>query len=403
MPPRSGPATRTAVVVGAGIAGAACARALARHGWSVAVVERDTAAAQRASGNPGGLFHGSVHADDTRHARLLRAAALTAADDYHTAIAAGVAGAVDGLLRLETRLDIVAMTARLQGLALPAEYVAAVDAAEASWRAGVRVAHPAWHYPTGGWVDPGAWVRLALAKTGIALRCGAAVAALRRAPGGWAAVDAAGAVLARGTIAVVATGDAGVPSIDAALSALAWPTVMTRGQVSHWRCDPKTRPLRLPLAGGGYALPLADGVLCGATRQAGDEDATVRDADHAHNVDRYCRLTGLPPPARSALRGRVGWRLDTSDRLPIAGAWPAGEPTAATTLRRLPREPGLFVLTALGSRGLTLAPLLGRLVAAQASATPWPIEQDLADAVDPARWRLRAARRAEADGGGRRW
>jgi tRNA 5-methylaminomethyl-2-thiouridine biosynthesis bifunctional protein len=60
--------------------------------------------------------------------------------------------------------------------------------------------------------------------------------------------------------------------------------------------------------------------------------------------------------------------------------------------RLLPRESGLFVLTALGARGLTLAPLLARLVAAQATGTPWPVGQDLADAVDPARWRVRAAR-----------
>jgi tRNA 5-methylaminomethyl-2-thiouridine biosynthesis bifunctional protein len=95
----------------------------------------------------------------------------------------------------------------------------------------------------------------------------------------------------------------------------------------------------------------------------------------------------------------VGWRLHSDDRLPIAGAVPL--PAAAMPpgqrldqARLLPRQPGLFVLTALGSRGLTLAPLLGRLVAAQASGTPWPLEQDLADAVDPGRWIVRAARAA---------
>jgi tRNA 5-methylaminomethyl-2-thiouridine biosynthesis bifunctional protein len=44
---------------------------------------------------------------------------------------------------------------------------------------------------------------------------------------------------------------------------------------------------------------------------------------------------------------------------------------------------------------LTLAPLLGELVAAQALGLPWPLEQDLADAVDPARWAVRAVRRAQ--------
>jgi tRNA 5-methylaminomethyl-2-thiouridine biosynthesis bifunctional protein len=65
----------------------------------------------------------------------------------------------------------------------------------------------------------------------------------------------------------------------------------------------------------------------------------------------------------------------------------------ADRLRAVPRWPGLFVLTALGSRGITLAPLMGELVAAQVAGTPWPLERSLADAVDPARWILRAARR----------
>jgi tRNA 5-methylaminomethyl-2-thiouridine biosynthesis bifunctional protein len=97
----------------------------------------------------------------------------------------------------------------------------------------------------------------------------------------------------------------------------------------------------------------------------------------------------------------VGWRLHTDDRLPIAGAVPALRTAPGTRLdqaRLLPREKGLFVLTALGARGLTLAPLLARLVAAQATGTPWPLEQDLADAVDPGRWIVRAARRAGAQG-----
>jgi tRNA 5-methylaminomethyl-2-thiouridine biosynthesis bifunctional protein len=95
------------------------------------------------------------------------------------------------------------------------------------------------------------------------------------------------------------------------------------------------------------------------------------------------------------LPGRAAWRLNTNDRLPIAGAvplpsWPAAQ--RQDQARLLPREPGLFVLTALGARGLTLAPMLAQLIAAQACGSPWPLEQDLADAVDPARWRVRAAR-----------
>jgi tRNA 5-methylaminomethyl-2-thiouridine biosynthesis bifunctional protein len=99
------------------------------------------------------------------------------------------------------------------------------------------------------------------------------------------------------------------------------------------------------------------------------------------------------PAAHIACEGRVGWRVSADDRLPVAGAVPLlGQHLTTTQTRLLPRESGLFVLTALGARGLTLAPLMGELVAAQATGTPWPVEQDLADAVDPGRWLVRQAR-----------
>jgi tRNA 5-methylaminomethyl-2-thiouridine biosynthesis bifunctional protein len=189
-----------------------------------------------------------------------------------------------------------------------------------------------------------------------------------------------------------------------------WPLEATRGQITHCSGDVGRAALRCAVAGEGYAIPLPDGgLLCGATRQAAtlaemldapDISASVSAAAHRHNLERLQRLTGLPAPTDATrLRGRSGWRLHSDDRLPIAGAMPLRElPTAGRRdqARLLPRIPGLFVLTALGARGLTLAPLLGRLVAAQATGTPWPLEQDLADAVDPARWRVRAARRDQA-------
>jgi tRNA 5-methylaminomethyl-2-thiouridine biosynthesis bifunctional protein len=192
--------------------------------------------------------------------------------------------------------------------------------------------------------------------------------------------------------------------------AQAWPLDATRGQVTRCAMDGGTPPLRQAVAGDGYAIPLPDGgLLCGATREAAtlaemlsqpDIDAQTSAVAHRHNLDRLHRLTGLSAPIDpGGLAGRSGWRLHTDDRLPIAGAMPLRDLPPGQRrdqARLLPRTPGLFVLTALGARGLTLAPLLGRLVAAQATGTPWPLEQDLADAVDPARWRVRAARQAQA-------
>jgi tRNA 5-methylaminomethyl-2-thiouridine biosynthesis bifunctional protein len=379
-----------AVVIGAGLAGAAAAQALARQGLQVTVLESGPAAALGASGNPAGLFHGTLDADDGPYARLYRSAALWAARRYREAIAAGVPGQVDGLLRLAPRAPPPG---------LPANYVRGLDREAASGLAGVSLPGHCWLYAEGGWIAPVDWVRHALQHPGITLRTARSVAHLTRDGSRWHLSDAQGQTLARSGLVVLAAAERSSALLQP-LGHAPWPLGRARGQVSflHSGLSPA---LQLPVAGDGYAIPLPDGLLCGATRQAGDEDAQVREADHAHNLERLYRLTGLEVGRQTSdWQGRVGWRVATEDRLPIAGAVPA--PTGAAGInqaRLLPREPGLFVLTGLGARGLSLAPLLGELVASQALGTPWPLEQDLVDLIDPGRWQVRSVRQASAQAG----
>ena len=389
-----------AIVVGAGLAGAAVAQSLAQHGLHVTVLEREAGPAQGASGNPAGLFHGAMHPQDGLYARLYRSAALVAASTYRRDLQNGrVAGQVAGLLRLQDdRQDLQGMRRTLRAQGLPSDYVQALDSAEASALAGVSLQTPCWFYPSGGWVSPPDWVNAALRSLGVNLHTHAAVQRLDRSGGHWLLFDSDDRLLARSELVVLSQAMQAAQILQA-LGADAWPLSLARGQVTHWPLA-QASTLRLPVAGEGYALPMSHGLLCGATRQDHDTDPALRHADHLHNVARLQRLTGLAPPENiTSWQGRVGWRLQSDDRLPIAGpvpllAMPPGQ--RLDQARLLPRERGLFVLTALGSRGLSLAPLLGRLVAAQALGTPWPLEQDLVDAVDPGRWTVRAARREAA-------
>jgi tRNA 5-methylaminomethyl-2-thiouridine biosynthesis bifunctional protein len=77
------------------------------------------------SGNPAGIFHGIVHAQDGVHAALLpRRGARGAAAHRRRRRRDGVPGRSDGLLRLETSgLDAAAMQALLERLGLPGDYV----------------------------------------------------------------------------------------------------------------------------------------------------------------------------------------------------------------------------------------------------------------------------------------
>jgi tRNA 5-methylaminomethyl-2-thiouridine biosynthesis bifunctional protein len=72
------------------------------------------------------------------------------------------------------------------------------------------------------------------------------------------------------------------------------------------------------------------------------------------------------------------------DRLPLIGP--------------LAGEPGLYGAFAYGSRGLLWAGLGAELLASQMEGEPLPLEIDLADALAPARFALRARRRAGSPG-----
>ncbi|RYF01170.1 MAG: tRNA U-34 5-methylaminomethyl-2-thiouridine biosynthesis protein, partial [Oxalobacteraceae bacterium] len=72
---------------------------------------------------------------------------------------------------------------------------------------------------------------------------------------------------------------------------------------------------------------------------------------------------------------------------------PAASTSGSTErLRDVPRHPGLYALLGYASRGLIWAGLGAELLAAQIEGEPLPLEMALVDALDPARFVLRARR-----------
>jgi len=397
---------RRAVIVGGGLAGCATAAALAESGWQSTLIERHDAPAYETSGNPGGMFHGIVNPQDGAHARFNRAAAMHAGGAVRAALSrGGVAGSVDGLLRLETSGDDAqAMRQVLLRLGLPPQYVQVLSADEASRAAGVRLQHPAWFYPDGGWVQPAAFARSLLdaARDRVQWRGGVEVETLRHDADGWQLLDASGTLIEECAVVILANaGDAlrliGRPP---------WPVEPVRGQISFGAASAfaPEHLASLPIAGSGYVLPPHDGrVVFGATAIADDADTTVRREDHLANLAQLAGLLGREAELDvDALEGRTGRRWVADDRLPIVGAVPDTDAVAQRLAERqprldqprfVPRRAGLFVCTALAFRGIGWATLCARVVASQVAGTPSPLEAGLLDAIDPARFVARAVRR----------
>jgi tRNA 5-methylaminomethyl-2-thiouridine biosynthesis bifunctional protein len=341
-----------AIVIGAGLAGAAAANSLARRGWQVRVLDAAAAPAAGASGLPAGLLAPHQSPDDNLLSRLSRAGVRITLQQAQRLLPEGEAWQRSGVL--ENRLD------DLRGLP-------ALGDALDPW---TREAQPgAWWHEQAAWLRPRELVRAWLQHPAIERIGLARVQGLQRSGEAWQALGDAG-VLAEGELVVLAA------ALDTArLAAGRIVLHPVRGQVSFSHEVPAGLP-DTPWNGHGHFLPRVSieggsAWLTGSTYGRGERERDERSADHRANLE---RLRVLCPAAAALLAPQfeagtvqawTGVRCTSSDRRPLVG-W---------------LEPGLGVSTAMGSRGLTFAMLCAELLAAQLHGEPLPLERKLADAL----------------------
>jgi tRNA 5-methylaminomethyl-2-thiouridine biosynthesis bifunctional protein len=377
------PAARCALVIGAGVAGAAVCERLAARGWKITLVERHPGPAAEASGNPAGAFHPVLTPDDSLLARLARAAFLHALRGWRSV--GEVQWADCGLLQLAAdEKEAEAQRRSLAAIAPPAEYARLVDAEEASAIAGVRLAAGGLLYPRAGWIVPASACRAWLRACGerLTARFGAQAAALEWTGEQWLARGTDGAPLAAAPVAVLAN------AADAVRLA-PWAQVPLRRVRGQATLVPPIAGLTAVVLRGGMALPAIGGrSLVGSTYDVDDDDPWPRAESNAANLARLERIipgaaAGLDP---AALEGRVGFRATVRDRMPLVGALSSGAQGPA-------RETGLYAAFGYGSRGYLWAALCAEVLASILEGDPLPVERSLAAAVHPGRFVLRAARR----------
>ena len=179
------------------------------------------------------------------------------------------------------------------------------------------------------------------------------------------------------------------------------------GQLDHFTDAPAPDHAT---AAGPYAAPApGGGLVIGATydKLTPGEAPTVSAAATKENI---AAAAPLIPDIAAGLtleqsNSRASVRCQTPDRLPLAGPVPdwgfyGGAYDGLRQGKRLDypageMQPGIFILTGLGSRGLVTAPLCAEIIASALSGAPSPVGRDVAEALHPARFFIRDLKRAK--------
>jgi tRNA 5-methylaminomethyl-2-thiouridine biosynthesis bifunctional protein len=299
-----------AIVIGAGLAGAAAANSLARRGWDVTVLDAAPTPAAGASALPIGLMAPHVSPDDNLLSRLTR--------------------------------EGVRMTLhQARALLCEDEEWQPTDVLHVEHGVQTRVDNAAW-------ISPSALVHAWLAHPAITWR-------------GNTRVGSADSL--RSGLVVVAAANASQQLLGAAMGLNS-----VRGQIMWGSRDESLRLPPTPVNGNGHFIPTPHAWCSGSTYGRGDDDTSVRAEDTAANM---ARLRELLPSVAAQLESReirswAGVRCTSRDRRPLVGEV----------------HPGLWVTTAMGSRGLSFCTLAGELIAARLHDEPLPVDSRLASALD---------------------
>lgn len=389
-------------IIGGGVASALLSLALLRRGWQVTLYCEDTAPALGASGNRQGALYPLLN---THSATLTNffSAAFTFARRVYDSLPVDFDHAWCGVTQLGWDEKSQHKIDQMLSLEFPDALVHAVDAETATKLCGLETGHGGATYPLGGWLCPAQLTAgaLALAESlGLKTHYQHRVEGLTQTPDGWD-LSIAEQETKRHAAVVLANGF----KVSKFSQTEKLPFSAVGGQVSHIPTSPSLSKLLQVLCYDGYLTPQNPNNqqhCIGASYHRGVEDMHYKEEDQLHNRQRLLNcLPDMEWPREvdiSATEARCGVRCATRDHMPLVGSVPRYDDTLETyatlvenhdNAEAAPVYENLFMLAALGSRGLCSAPLAAEILAAQMSDEPVPMDAETLAALNPNRFWVR--------------
>ena len=373
------------VVIGAGICGATIANELLCRGQSVCIIDAAPSPATACSSHAYAIAHPHIGKGSPRLLRLTRIAFLMAEARW------GKAWRQHGIFqptKKDKDFNRAELAAHLISLGLDEQMAIAVEADEAQSLCGIK--------QSGAWLPRGASLNLSktskeLLRPHERLTClwSTRIASLEEVGGKWNLLNQENKCILTADKIIIAA------AIDSkallATIGVRLPLKPVRGQLSIFTVQKNSSWVdRLPkvgISGDGYCLPaeqLEDGSyqwIVGSSFDEGEDDLSPREASDAFNREQARGLVNYWDGDIQDLLKKsefVGVRCVAGDRLPMIGP--------------LPQRPGIFLATALGSRGVLWSALAAKLISAQLLEDDFALlarlgfAADLVAALAPARF-----------------
>ena len=378
------------VVIGAGICGATIANELLERGKAVCIIDAAPSPATACSSHAYAIAHPHIGKGAPRLLRLTRIAFLLAEARWkHVWRQHGIFQPT----KKDRVFDRAETIEHLRALDLDEDMAIAMDAQEAKKLCGIE--------QSGVWLPRGAGLNLHETskellheQQRLTYMWNTRIARLEELSNQWHLFDASNKLIVTANQVVVACALEAKDLMNSI--GIRLPLRPVRGQLSIFTVKEgdlwvKKLP-QVGISGDGYCLPakqLDDGSyqwIVGSSFDEGEDDLSPREMSDDFNREQAKRLVDYEEGNLSSLMKSgefVGIRCVAGDRLPIIGA--------------LAQRPGIFLATALGSRGILWSALAAKLITAQLLEDDFALlarlgfASDLVAALAPARFFAGAA------------
>ena len=390
-------AHKTAIVIGAGIAGCSTAYALATRGMKVTLLERHDIIASEASGNPLAMLYPRLSGDDEASEFALAGYLFSLRLFKQLNLDRDVFNAC-GLLQLGYNSRELARIKKVAAQHYSPSILSYVSILEASHLAGIKLLHDALYFPDGAWVNPNSLCQRLIKHENIELLTSNNPDKLLK-NNDLFEVYQCDSLIKKAEFVIIANAN----ETQLFTQSKHIVTQAVRGQVTQLSANEHSKSLQMIVCSEGYVSPSVNKQhSLGATFskvafESNHQDMQVNDEDHLANLTLLKTMSAdlSQTNQNHIIGGRASLRCTSPDYFPIVGqlldseALIADPPRPSAKSESLPWIKGLYINVAHGSRGFTSAPLCAEVIASSICGTDLPIQPELFGLLNPNRFLLR--------------